>query len=113
MDEMDIVDFKDGEKIDVLGKISVYSKRGSYQIICYMVEKQGVGDLHKEFEKLKDKLREKGYFDESNKKQIPSFSFNIGVITSKTGAVIQDILNVAKRKNPFVNIKFLIPSCRV
>ena len=105
MDEMDIVDFKDGEKIDVLGKISVYSKEGSYQIICYMVEKQGVGDLHKEFEKLMVKLREKGYFDESNKKQIPSFSFNIGVITSKTGAVIQDILNVAKRKNPFVNIK--------
>lgn len=105
MEEIDFVDFNDGEKIDILGKISLYGKEGTYQLICYMAEKQGVGDLHKEFENLKEKLREKGYFDESNKKQIPSFSFNIGIITSKTGAVIQDILNVAKRKNPFVNIK--------
>ncbi len=99
------LDIKDGDQIDVLGKISLYMKEGSYQIICYMVEKAGVGELHKEFEILKKRLKEKGYFDESKKKPIPKFAFNIGVITSKTGAVIEDILNASKRRNPFVTIK--------
>ncbi len=104
---VDNLDFelRDGENVNIAGKISVYIKEGTYQIFCYMIERQGVGELYKQFEILKNSLREKGYFDESHKKPIPKICFNIGVITSKTGAVIQDILNVSKRKNNMINIK--------
>ncbi len=104
---VDNLDFelRDGENVNIAGKISVYIKEGTYQIFCYMIERQGVGELYKQFEILKNSLREKGYFDESHKKSIPKICFNIGVITSKTGAVLQDILNVSKRKNNMVNIK--------
>lgn len=95
----------DGESISISGKISVYDKEGTYQIICYLIEKQGVGELYKKFEILKNDLEKKGYFDQENKKVIPKISFSIGVITSSTGAVLQDILNVSKRKNPFVKIR--------
>lgn len=98
-------EMRDGESITIVGKISVYEKEGTYQIVCYTAEKQGIGELYKQFEILKRDLEKKGYFDISNKKPIPKICFNIGVITSATGAVIQDILNVSKRKNNFVNIK--------
>lgn len=98
-------ELRDGESVTIVGKISLYQKEGTYQLICYTAEKQGVGELYKKFEELKQKLEKKGFFDEENKKPIPRFSFNIGVITSSTGAVIQDILNVSKRKNTFINIK--------
>lgn len=104
IEELDF-DIQDGDQVDIVGKISVYMKEGTYQLICYMIEKEGMGDLHKKFEVLKESLKEKGYFDEDKKKPIPPFCFNIGVITSKTGAVIQDILNVSRRKNPFVTIR--------
>lgn len=98
-------EIKDGENISLVGKISVYQREGTYQIICYIIERQGIGELYKQFEAIKENLRIKGYFDEENKKSIPKICFNIGVITSTTGAVIQDILNVHRRKNKFVNIK--------
>lgn len=98
-------EMRDGENITIVGKISVYDKEGTYQIVCYTAEKQGIGELYKQFEFLKKDLESKGYFDVENKKPIPKICFNIGVITSATGAVIQDILNVSKRKNNFVNIK--------
>ena len=98
-------EIKDGENINIVGKISVYDREGTYQIVCYMIEKQGIGELYKQFEILKKNLEQKGYFNELHKKPIPKICFNIGVITSATGAVIQDILNVSKRKNRFVNIK--------
>lgn len=104
IEELDF-DMQDGDQVDIIGKISVYMREGTYQLICYMIEKEGMGDLHNRFEILKESLKKKGYFDEDKKKPIPSFCFNIGVITSKTGAVIQDILNVSTRKNPFVTIK--------
>ena len=103
-DDLDF-EIKDGESVSVVGKISVYQREGTYQIICYIIERQGVGDLYKQFESIKESLRIKGYFDEENKKPVPKICFNVGVITSKTGAVIQDILNVHRRKNRFVNIK--------
>lgn len=98
-------EIKDGESINISGKISVYDKEGTYQIICFVIEKQGLGELYQKFEILKNDLEKKGYFDPENKKIIPKFCFNIGIITSSTGAVLQDILNVSKRKNPFVKIK--------
>ena len=98
-------EIEDGEKVEIVGKLSVYNKEGTYQLICYIIEKQGIGELYKQFEALKKSLGEKGYFDECNKKPIPKICFNIGVITSLTGAVIKDILNVHKRKNNFANIK--------
>lgn len=98
-------EIEDGEKVDVVGRLSVYGKEGSYQIFCYLIEKQGLGEEYKKFEILKKSLDEKGYFDESFKKPIPKICFNIGVITSATGSVIKDIIHVSDRKNSFVNFK--------
>lgn len=104
VDDLDF-EIKNGDSISISGKISVYDKEGTYQIICYLIEKQGLGGLYKKFELLKSDLEKRGYFDQENKKLIPKICFNVGIITSSTGAVLQDILNVSKRKNNFVNIK--------
>ena len=77
---------------------------GVYQIYCKTMAEDGTGDLYKKYEELKEKLQEKGFFDEEHKKTIPYFPGNIGVLTSKTGAVIKDIINVATRRNPNVHI---------
>ncbi len=98
-------ELQDGDKVDIVGRLFVYAKEGNYQITCYLIEKQGLGEEYKKFEILKNTLREKGYFDESKKKPIPKVCFNIGIITSLTGAVLKDIMNVSVRKNSLVNFK--------
>lgn len=88
-----------GMEVLVRGKISVYEPRGNYQVFCEAMEPVGAGALQKAFEQLKKKLSEEGLFDESIKKQIPRFPQSIGVVTSPTGAAIQDILNVLGRRS--------------
>lgn len=78
---------------------------GIYQIYCKAMQEDGIGDLYKEFEKLKAKLEKEGLFDQSHKKKIPVMPKTIGVLTSQTGAVIRDIINVSTRRNPNVHIK--------
>ena len=90
----------DGIKILGLGRISVYPPRGSYQIILEYMEPQGVGALQLAFEKLKQKLQDEGLFDKEHKIEIPFLIKKICVITSPTGAVIRDIINVALRRFP-------------
>jgi exodeoxyribonuclease VII large subunit len=91
-------DLKDGKEVIVFGRVSIYGKRSEYQIIAEEVEVLGAGDLLVEFEKLKKKLADLGLFDASKKKKIPDFPASIGIITSPTGAVIKDIINVISRR---------------
>ena len=95
---------KDGQSVIVTGSINVYIPGGKYTFIADKVEMQGVGALYEKYEKLKAKLAAEGLFDESHKKPIPKYVKKVGVVTSQTGAVLHDIMNVAKRRNPYVNI---------
>lgn len=98
---------KDGMKVNVLGTVSVYERDGIYQIYAKAMVEDGVGALYEEYEKLKKKLELEGLFDGSHKKPIPFMPKVVGVLTSNTGAVIRDIINVSTRRNPNVNIRLL------
>ena len=98
---------KDGMKVMVFGTVSVFERDGVYQIYCKSMIEDGMGDLHEKFEQLKTKLEAEGLFDEKHKKSIPVFPKVIGVLTSQTGAVIRDIINVSSRRNPNVYIRLL------
>ncbi|WP_244835360.1 exodeoxyribonuclease VII large subunit [Clostridium sp. BJN0001] len=95
---------KEGMSCIVKCRASLYPAQGSIQLYVEEIEKSGTGDIYAEFEKLKNKLSSLGYFDESLKKPIPVFPRRIGVVTSETGAVINDIINVTKRRNNLVDI---------
>lgn len=94
-----------GVKIIASGYISVYERDGAYQLYINEVEIEGIGNLYMEFNKLKEKLKKEGLFDTKYKKQIPKMPRSIGIVTSPTGAVIKDIINVTKRRFPKVDIK--------
>lgn len=94
-----------GVKIIASGYISVYERDGSYQLYINEVEIEGIGNLYIEFNKLKEKLKKEGLFDTKYKKEIPKMPKAIGIVTSPTGAVIRDIINVTKRRFPKVDIK--------
>lgn len=100
---------KDGMKIIANGGISVYEKSGQYQLYVREYTDTGVGQLYKKFEELKEELSGRGWFDQSVKKQIPYYPKKIGIVTSETGAAIQDIQNIAKRRNPYIQL-VLYPS---
>jgi len=102
---------EDGMKVRVLGKITVYEKSGKYQMIASQLQQIGIGDLYQEFELLKKRLFEEGLFEDERKMNIPKYPFNIGVVTSKKGAVISDIRNVLNRRAPHVNV--ILESTRV
>lgn len=89
---------KDGMKVLVRGRLTLYEARGEYQLVANYMEPLGIGILKIRFEELKKKLEEKGYFDEARKKPIPLFPHKIGIITSTKGAVIKDMLNILKRR---------------
>ena len=98
-------EIEDGMNVVVLGTVAVYERDGVYQIYVKAMEPDGVGDLYAAYEALKEKLGEEGLFDEKYKKKIPFMPKEIGVITSKTGAVIRDIINVTTRRFKGVHIK--------
>ena len=98
---------KDGMKVLILGTVSVFERDGVYQIYCKAMEEDGIGNLYTEYEKLKSKLEAEGLFDKQHKKQIPFMPKIIGVLTSQTGAVIRDIINVSTRRNPNVYLRLL------
>jgi exodeoxyribonuclease VII large subunit len=89
---------EEGMKVIIFGGLSVYTPRGTYQINCMSMEPSGAGALALAYEQLKKKLQEKGYFEESRKKSLPSFPKHIVLITSKTGAALQDMKRVAKKR---------------
>lgn len=98
---------KDGMKVIVFGGVSVFERDGIYQIYAKAMMEQGVGDLYAAYEKLKENLAKEGLFDESHKKKIPLKPKIIGVLSSQTGAVIRDIINVSTRRNPNCYIRLL------
>ena len=98
---------KDGMKVMVFGSVSVFERDGVYQIYVKSMMEDGMGDLHEQFEQLKAKLEKEGLFDQSHKKKIPLYPKVVGVLTSQTGAVIRDIINVSTRRNPNVYIRLL------
>jgi len=102
---------KDGSQVVAEGKMSIYQPRGEIQFIAETVQLQGEGSLQQKFEKLKAELEAQGLFDTSRKREIPKMPNKIGIITSKTGSVLQDIINVIQRRYP--NLKLILADTRV
>ena len=98
---------KDGMKVIVFGTVSVFERDGVYQIYCKAMQEDGMGSLYTAYEELKAKLEKEGLFALEHKKKIPVMPKCIGVLTSNTGSVIRDIINVSTRRNPNVYIKLL------
>ena len=100
---------KDGMKVLIEGKIEVYKNYGTYQLYVSEISKDGIGDLHRKYEELKEKLNKEGLFDDSHKKKIPNFPKRIGVVTAANGAAIRDIITTIKRRWPLCKV-LLFPS---
>lgn len=95
---------REGDAVVVSGKIDVYERDGKYQLYAQSIALDGVGQLYERFEQLKAKLYELGMFEKSHKLPIPPFPKKIGIVTAKTGAALQDIRNIAARRNPYVQL---------
>lgn len=95
-------DPKEGDQVIVEARVSVYERRGSYQIYVNKMQLDGVGNLYQKFEQLKKQLAKDGYFDPSHKKTIPQYPEKIAIITASTGAAIRDILNTIQSRYPLV-----------
>jgi len=95
---------KEGDKVMVTGSVEVYEGAGKYQIYAREIELDGAGNLYLQFEALKKELEEMGMFAPEYKKPIPRFVKTVGIVTAPTGAAIQDIRNVASRRNPYVQL---------
>ena len=100
---------ENGMRVRLYGNVSLYTKTGSYQFYVENMEQEGLGALYLRFEALKNRLMQEGLFDVSLKKPIPSHVTGIGIVTSKTGAVVHDIARVAWRRNPSVQL-YLCPA---
>ena len=95
---------KEGDKVIVTGAVEVYERDGKYQIYAREIEPDGMGNLYLKFEALKRELEEMGMFADEYKKPIPKYAARIGVVTAPTGAAVQDIRNIAARRNPYVQL---------
>jgi exodeoxyribonuclease VII large subunit len=104
-----IRNLKDGDKIVIVGPISVYQKRGSFQVLAKRIFPAGEGQLKLQYERLKTRLSQEGLFDIEKKKALPSFPKRVAVITAEHGAALQDFLNVMKRRSLWLDI-LIIPA---
>ncbi len=95
---------KEGDKVLVTGSIEVYEKTGTYQMYAKKIEPDGEGNLYLKFEALKRELEEMGMFDAGYKQPIPQYIRRLGIVTAPTGAAVQDIRNIAARRNPYVQL---------
>ncbi|TAH66642.1 MAG: exodeoxyribonuclease VII large subunit [Anaerolineaceae bacterium] len=95
---------EEGQSVIVLGSISVYERDGKYQLYANQIVLDGLGALYERFEKLKKDLETEGLFDKTHKKSIPPYPRRVGIVTASTGAAIQDIVNISKRRNPYVQL---------
>ena len=102
---------RDGLSVRAFGEVSVYERSGEYQVIVRHLEEGGQGSLQKRFEELKKQLQKEGLFDEARKQALPLLPRHVGVVTSRTGAAVRDILNVVTRRFP--NLHVLIAPVRV
>lgn len=95
---------KEGDRVVVTGSVEVYERDGRYQIYARTIERDGEGNLYLKFEALKRELEEMGMFAEKYKQPIPTYAKTVGIVTAETGAAIQDIRNIAGRRNPYVQL---------
>ncbi len=100
---------ENGMNVIVTGSVQVFERDGAYQIYCETMEPDGIGALYLAFEQLKEKLAREGLFDPAHKKQIPAMPMKIGVLTAKTGAALQDIINILGRRYPLATL-VLVPT---
>ncbi len=100
----DDLNIKNGDRVTVFGKVNFYVKSGRLNFIVGRAQAAGMGDLYQKFLELKEKLEKQGLFRAEIKKEIPRFAKKVGVVTSETGAVIRDIIHVARTKNPYTDI---------
>lgn len=100
---------EEGLKVTAYGSVNVYERDGKYQLYVREVKMDGQGDLYRRFELLKAELLEMGMFDASYKKPLPKYATKVGIVTAKTGAAIQDIINVSTRRNPHIQL-YLYPA---
>lgn len=98
-----------GQRVIVMGYISLYEKGGQYQLYVQEMVEDGIGDLYEKYEKLKKKLTEEGLFADERKRSLPFFPKKVGIVTSPTGAAIRDIITVIKRRMPSTEI-ILVPA---
>ena len=103
------VELTDGMSVIARGRVTLYEKQGQYQLVLTEVRPAGAGALYAAYEKLKAKLLEEGLFDQARKKPIPTFPRSIAIITSPTGAALRDMVTIARRRMPSVNL-LLIPT---
>ena len=97
-------DMKEGQQVKASGTVDVYERDGKYQLYARKIELDGAGALFEKFEELKKKLAESGMFDNSYKQPIPRYIKTLGIVTAPTGAAVRDIINVATRRNPHIQI---------
>lgn len=95
---------RDGMKVIAGGMITIYPPQGKYQLDCTFMQPMGLGDLYMAFEEMKQRLDQEGLFDSVHKKRLPAIPTRIGIITSSTGAALQDMLSTMKRRNPMCTI---------
>lgn len=95
---------EEGICVVVLGSVDVYVRDGKYQLYAKEIIRDGTGELYEKFEALKKELSEMGMFAQEYKKQIPRYSHTVGIVTAPTGAAVKDIINIARRRNPFVQL---------
>ena len=95
---------QDGQSVIVLGRVGVYERSGSYQLYAKEIIRDGAGRLYEAYEKLKEELEEMGMFAPQYKQPIPFYAKRVGVVTAPTGAAVQDIRNIALRRNPYVQL---------
>lgn len=100
---------ENGMNVLITGSVQVFERDGQYQLYCDSMEPDGMGALYLAFEQLKEKLRQEGLFDEAHKKPLPRFPKRIGVVTSKTGAALQDVRNILSRRYPLA-VLVVIPA---
>jgi exodeoxyribonuclease VII large subunit len=102
---------RDGLSVNLQGEFTVYEARGQYQLIVAEVELQGVGALQVLFEKLKQKLQAEGLFAPERKRPLPRYPRRVGIVTSRTGAALRDVLQAVQRRHP--GLEIILASCRV
>lgn len=95
---------KDGMSVVVSGRVDVFDAAGKYQLYANTVQQEGIGELYQKYEQLKQYYEDMGYFAKEYKRPIPAFTRKLGVVTSKTGAAVQDIMNISRRRNPYIQI---------
>jgi exodeoxyribonuclease VII large subunit len=99
----------DGERIVVRGKLTIFNKRGTYNLQVFWLDKEGLGALAQEFERLKEKLSAEELFTESRKKQLPEHPQRIAILAAREGAAVHDVIRVATRRNPGIQL-FVVPT---